>query len=97
MLLAPREHATGPMALVRKAVDASVAGHLAAMRAVRPGRLEYEIAAWMQYELQMRGCERLASPAIVASGIHSAYAHHGADYRRFTNSDAASGSSMVRR
>jgi hypothetical protein len=59
------------MALIRKAVDASVAGHLAAMRAVRPGRHEYEIAALMQYELQMRGCERLPYPAIVASGNHS--------------------------
>jgi Xaa-Pro aminopeptidase len=67
------------MVLIRTAVDASVAGHLAAMKAVKPGRHEYEIAALMQYELQTRGCERLAYPAIVASGIHSAYAHHDAD------------------
>jgi Xaa-Pro aminopeptidase len=75
------------LALIRKAVDASVASHLAAMRAVRPGRHEYEIAALMQYELQMRGCERLAYPAIVASGIHSAYAHHDADSSQVGDGD----------
>jgi Xaa-Pro aminopeptidase len=57
---------------IRKAIAGSVAAHLAAMRVMKPGRHEYEIAALMQYELQMRGCERLAYRAIVGSGINSA-------------------------
>lgn len=75
------------MALIRKVIDASIAGHFAAMRAVRPGRHEYEIAAMMQYELQMRGCERLAYPAIVGSGMNSTYGHHFADSTQLKDGD----------
>ena len=47
----------GEIALIRKAVDASVEAHLAAMKAVKPGVWEYEIAALMKYEFERRGCE----------------------------------------
>jgi Xaa-Pro aminopeptidase len=67
---------TGEIALLRKAVDASVAAHFAAMKAVKPGVTEYEISALMQYEWGRRGCERPAYSPIVGSGHNSTVLHY---------------------
>src|SRR5438105_120508 len=40
----------GEIALIRRAVEASMEAHLAAMKAVQPGKWEYDIAALMKYE-----------------------------------------------
>jgi Xaa-Pro aminopeptidase len=69
----------GELALIRKAVDASVAAHMAAMRTVKPGVGEREVAALMQYEFEHRGCERPAYEPIVASGPRSPLLHYNAD------------------
>jgi Xaa-Pro aminopeptidase len=66
----------GEIALIRKAVDASVAAHLAAMKAVKPGITEYEIAALLRYEWGRRGCERDAYTPIVGSGHNSTLLHY---------------------
>ena len=66
----------GEAALLRKAVDASVAAHIAAMKAVKPNVPEYEIAALMQYEWGKRGCERPAYSSIVGSGHNSTVLHY---------------------
>ena len=66
----------GEIALLRKAVDASVAAHLAAMKAVKPNVTEYEISALMQYEWGRRGCERPAYAPIVGSGHNSTVLHY---------------------
>src|SRR6202041_1713820 len=50
----------GEVALIRKAVDASVAAHFAAFKAVKPNVTDREISALMQYEWGKRGCERPA-------------------------------------
>ncbi len=65
----------GEMALIRKAVDASVAAHFAAFKAVKPGVAEFEISALMQYEWSRRGCERPAYAPIVGSGFYSTVLH----------------------
>ncbi len=62
--------------LIRKAVDASVAAHFAAFKAVRPSVNEREISALMQYAWGRRGCERPAYAPIVGSGIHSTVLHY---------------------
>jgi Xaa-Pro aminopeptidase len=66
----------GEAALIRKAVDASVAAHLAAMKAVKPNVTEYEISALMQYEWGKRGCERPSYAPIVGSGHNSTVLHY---------------------
>ena len=48
----------GEAALLRKAVDASVAAHVAAMKAVKPNVHEYEIAALMDSIATMFGGTR---------------------------------------
>jgi len=69
----------GELALIRKATEASMAAHLAAMRAVKPGVGERQISALMQYEFERRGCERPAYAPIVGSGFHSTVLHYSED------------------
>jgi Xaa-Pro aminopeptidase len=69
----------GEVALMRKAVDASVAAHLAAFKAVKPNINEREISALMQYEWGKRGCERVAYAPIVGSGYYSTVLHYSDD------------------
>jgi Xaa-Pro aminopeptidase len=66
----------GEIALLHKAVDASAAAHLAAMKAVKPNVKEYEISALMDYEWERRGCERAAYSSIVGSGHNSTVLHY---------------------
>jgi Xaa-Pro aminopeptidase len=70
---------SGEMALIRKAVDASVAAHFAAFKAVKPNVNEREISALMQYEWGKRGCERVAYAPIVGSGYYSTVLHYSDD------------------
>jgi Xaa-Pro aminopeptidase len=70
---------SGELALIRQATHASVAAHLAAMHAVKPGVSEREISALMQYEFGKRGCERPAYAPIVGSGFNSTVLHYSDD------------------
>ncbi len=69
----------GEIALIRKAVDASVAAHFAAFKAVKPNVNEREISALMQYEWGKRGCELPAYAPIVGSGYDSTVLHYSDD------------------
>ena len=69
----------GEVALIRKAVDASVAAHFAAFKAVKPNITEREVSALMQYEWGKRGCERPAYAPIVGSGYYSTVLHYSDD------------------
>lgn len=71
----------GEIDLIRKASDASVAAHLAAMKAIKPGITERELSALLQYEWGKRGCERPAYAPIVGSGINSTVLHYSDDSR----------------
>ena len=70
---------SGEVALIRKAVDASVAAHFAAFKAVKPEVTEREVSALMQYEWGKRGCERPAYAPIVGSGFSSTVLHYSDD------------------
>ena len=60
-------------------MDASVAAHFAAFKAVKPNVNEREISALMQYEWGKRGCERPAYAPIVGSGFYSTVLHYSDD------------------
>ncbi len=72
----------GEIALIRKAAEASIDAHLAAMKALKPGMWEYEIAALMKYEFERRGCEWPAYPPIVGSGFFSTVLHYDEDWNQ---------------
>jgi Xaa-Pro aminopeptidase len=69
----------GEIELIRKATNATVAAHLAAMRTMKPGLTEREISALLQYEWGKRGCERLSYAPIVGSGFNSTVLHYSED------------------
>jgi Xaa-Pro aminopeptidase len=77
----------GEIALIRKAAEASVEAHLAAMKTVKPGMWEYEVAARMQYEYQRRGCEWPAYPPIVGAGFYSTVLHYDQNSRQMADGD----------
>jgi len=69
----------GEVELIRKATQASMAGQLAAMKAMHPGTGERQIAALTQYEFEKRGCERPAYAPIVGAGFNSTVLHYSDD------------------
>jgi Xaa-Pro aminopeptidase len=73
--------------LIRKATDATVAAHLAAMRSMKPGINEREISALMQYEWGKRGCERPSYAPIVGAGFNSTVLHYSDDSATIQNGD----------
>jgi Xaa-Pro aminopeptidase len=77
----------GEIALLKKAADASVAGHLAVFKAMKPGMYEYEIAALHQYEFMRHGCERPAYSPIVGSGFYSTVLHYSANTNKIQDGD----------
>ena len=64
------------IALLQKAIDASVDAHLAAMKMMRPGLWEYQVAARMEEIHFSEGCEAEAYAPIVGAGINSTVLHY---------------------
>jgi len=77
----------GEIELIRKATNASIAAHLAAIRAMKPGSTEREISALLQYEWGKRGCERPAYAPIVGSGFSSTVLHYSDDSATIQSGD----------
>ena len=65
----------GEIALLTKAIELSVDAHLAAMRMMRPGLFEYQVAARMVEIHANGGCESEAYAPIVGTGFHSTVLH----------------------
>jgi len=60
----------------QKACDVTSEAFKAAMRAVRPGIREYEMAAVVEFEFARRGAKRLAFDTITAAGPNAATLHY---------------------
>jgi Xaa-Pro aminopeptidase len=65
--------------LLRRAVDASVAAHIQAMRAVAPGCGEYEIQALVEGTFRRLGADGPSYGSIVGSGHNSTILHYMED------------------
>ena len=65
--------------LLRRAVDASVAAHVQAMRAVAPGCGEYEIQALVEGTFRRLGADGPSYGSIVGSGKNSTVLHYMED------------------
>ncbi len=77
----------GELGLLQKAIDASVAAHLASWRQAKPGLYEYEVAADMQQTYFALGCQRNAYPPIVGSGPNSVILHYNTNRRRMDSGE----------
>jgi len=65
----------GEIALLTKAIELSMDAQFAAMRMVRPGLYEYQVAARMVEIHANGGCETEAYSPIVGTGLHSTILH----------------------
>ncbi len=72
---------------LRRAVDISVAGHVAAMRAARPGMYEYQLEAVLEEGFRSNGADRVGYPSIVGSGPNSTTLHYDVNRRRTEDGD----------
>jgi len=68
----------GEIELLQKAVDASVDAQLAAMKMMKPGLMEYQVAAKMEEIHKWEGCSREAYAPIVGAGFFSTVLHYDA-------------------
>jgi Xaa-Pro aminopeptidase len=66
----------GEIALLTRAVEVSVDAHLEAMRMMRPGLYEYQVAARMQFIHANQGCTEEAYAPIVGAGLNSTVLHY---------------------
>ena len=61
---------------MRKAGEISAAAHIEAMKACRPGKMEYELEAHLQYGFTKEGSRSPAYPHIVGSGANGCVLHY---------------------
>jgi Xaa-Pro aminopeptidase len=66
----------GEIALLTHAIELSVDAHLAAMKMMRPGLYEYQVAARMEEIHFAGGCETEAYSPIVGAGFNSTVLHY---------------------
>jgi Xaa-Pro aminopeptidase len=66
----------GEIAFLTRAIELSVDAHLDAMRNMRPGLMEYQVAARMVKIHQDGGCETEAYSPIVGAGFNSTVLHY---------------------
>ena len=79
MRLIKDEHELG---LMRRAAAISAGAHQRAMRATRPGRMEYEIEAELLYEFRRHGAQFPAYWPIVAGGANACVLHYNENSAR---------------
>lgn len=75
------------LALMRRAGAITREAHLAAMRAAKPGRFEYEVEAELLRTFRAHGSERPAYGSIVGSGPNATILHYRKNDRRLEEGD----------
>ena len=75
------------LALLRRAIDITVAGHREVLRAVRPGVWEYQIEALLASAFRRTGGDGPAFGSIVGSGPNATQYHYAANGRRMQAGD----------
>jgi Xaa-Pro aminopeptidase len=71
----------------RRAALVSAAAHVAAMRACRPGMMEYEIEAVLDYVFKKNGARFAGYNHIVASGSNATILHYNENNRRMASGE----------
>ncbi len=77
----------GEIAFLRKAIDLSLDSHLAAMKMMRPGVWEYQVAAKMVEVHGMGGSEAEGYAPIVGAGFNSTVLHYDKLARKIEDGD----------
>ncbi len=66
----------GEVAAIRKAIDVAQQAFLKLRQWIEPGKTERELAARLEYEMQMLGAQGASFPSIVAVGANSSLPHY---------------------
>jgi Xaa-Pro aminopeptidase len=74
---------------LRRAIDISAEGHIAAMKHCKPGMFEYELEAIVEYVFRKSGAAGVGYPSIVGSGFNTTILHYN------TNNDQIKDGDMV--
>ena len=77
----------GEIALMRRAGEIAAIGMEAAVKALRPGITENEVAAEIEYAMRKAGGHGTATPVFVNSGVHSGWLHGTATDKRIEEGD----------
>lgn len=72
---------------IQKAVEVSVQAMSEAIKTIEPGMYEYEVAAKLDFFVQLNGCPRTAFPTIVASGPNINIIHYQDNMRKMQAGD----------
>ncbi len=75
------------LAIMRRAAAISTAAHSRAMRATRPGKMEYEIEAELLHEFRKSGAQAPAYTSIVAGGANACVLHYIANHAALKDGD----------
>ena len=75
------------LALLRRAIEITCEGHLAAFQALKPGAYEYELEAMIRYVFRKNGSPRCGYPPIVASGHNATVLHYTVNDQRIEEGD----------
>ncbi|MCX6142739.1 MAG: aminopeptidase P N-terminal domain-containing protein [Ignavibacteriales bacterium] len=75
------------LALLQKAIDATITAHVEAMKSCEPEMYEYELQAVIEYCFAKNGAEYQGFPSIVGSGPNSCILHYEANRRKMHNGE----------
>jgi Xaa-Pro aminopeptidase len=75
------------IALLQKAIDATITSHVEAMKSCETGMFEYELQAVIEYCFTKNGAEYQGFPSIVGSGPNSCILHYEANRRQMQDGD----------
>jgi len=84
MRLVKDDHELG---LMRRAAAVSAGAHVRAMRAARPGMMEYEVEAELMHEFRRHGSQFPAYWPIVAGGANACVLHYRENNQRLSDGD----------
>lgn len=72
---------------MREACRISAEGHIAAMKACRPGMFEYELEALVEYVFRKNGATGPGYQSIVGSGFNTTILHYNTNTKRIADGD----------
>lgn len=82
-----RRKSPAELALLRRAIAATVGAHREALRATKPGMWEYQLEALIESAFRRTGCDGPAFTSIVGSGPNSTQYHYQTNNRRMAAGD----------
>jgi Xaa-Pro aminopeptidase len=77
----------GEVAAIRKAIMVAQEAFRRLRESIEPGQTERQLAARLEYEMQMRGAQGASFPTIVAAGPNASLPHYEAGEGRVTDTD----------